>query len=235
MTTSRGGSPSWLTLLEHALGLLDGARRAVGSRIAWALGGGTVLMLHYHHRTSRDIDLFLKDPQLLTYLTPRLNERAAAIARDYVESSNFVKLTLAEGEIDFIVAPDLTARPHARRRIGRRTITVETPVEIVVKKAFYRAAELRSRDLFDLAVVIDRAAPALRRAAPVLRPKLAVLRARLGPLTRLYRARAAREIALLPAGRRYLAAAPRIVDTFLAELEAPEMAGRRRRGQPTVT
>jgi hypothetical protein len=219
MTRSKAGSPSWPTLLEHARELLHGVQRRVGGRIAWALGGGTVLMLYYRHRTSRDIDVFLKDPQLLTYLTPRLNERAAEIARDYVESSTFVKLTLDAGEIDFIVAPDLTAHPRARRRVRGHTITVETPVEIVVKKAFYRAAELRARDLFDLAVVIDRAGPAMRRAAPVLRSKLEVLRARLEPLARFYRARAAREIAVLPAGRRYLAVAPRVVAGYLDAIE----------------
>ena len=69
MTSSRVGSPSWPKLLEHARELLRGVRRRTGGRIVWALGGGTVLMLHYRHRTSRDVDVFLKDPQLLTYLT----------------------------------------------------------------------------------------------------------------------------------------------------------------------
>jgi hypothetical protein len=218
MTTSKRGSSSWPALLEHTVALLAGARRMAGRPIGWALGGGTVLMWHYHHRTSRDIDVFLQDPQLLTLLTPRRNEQAAAIARDYVEASNFVKLTLDQGEIDFIVAPALTARPRRRRRVRGRTLTVETPVEIVVKKAFYRAAELRPRDLFDLAVVITRTAPAMRRAAPVLRPKLDVLRAGLPGLTRRYRTRAAREIAVLPAGRRFLAAAPWIVAAYLDEI-----------------
>jgi hypothetical protein len=205
-------------LLERAIELLDGARRLRGRRITWALGGGTVLMLYYRHRTSRDIDVFLKDPQTLTLLTPRLNERAAEIALDYVEASNFVKLSLEQGDIDFIVAPDLTSRPHARRPVGRRTLIVETPVEIVVKKVFYRAAELRSRDLFDLAIVIERERPTLMRAAAILRPKLAVLEARLDGLTRVYRTRAMREIAVLPGGRRYLRPAPAIVESFLTAL-----------------
>jgi hypothetical protein len=210
---SRTGSPSWQTLLEQAIGLLD----AVGAT-DWAVGGGTVLMLHYEHRTSRDIDVFLRDPQLLPHLSPRLNDRAAALAPDYVEGSSFVKLACIEGEIDFIVAPDLTAEPHESRSIGGRTVTLETPVEIAIKKAFYRAADLRIRDVFDLAVVIDRDGTRLQANAQVLAGKTPVLRARLAAMTPRYRARAAAEIAVLPAGAPYLERAPAIVEAFLAGL-----------------
>ena len=184
----------------------------------WALGGGTVLMLHYAHRTSRDIDVFLKDAQALPLLSPRLNDRAAGLARDHVEASNFVKLACTDGEIDFIVAPDLTERPRETRALGGREIAVETPVEIVVKKAFYRAADLRARDLFDLAVVIDRARADLDRSAGVLASKRDVLRARVRTVTPRYRASAAREIALLPAGEPYLERAPDVVQAFVDAL-----------------
>jgi hypothetical protein len=213
MAKSTPGSQSWQTLLEQAVGLLEG----VGVT-AWALGGGTVLMLRYEHRTSRDIDVFLKDPQVLPYLSPRLSDRAQAIASDYVEGSSFVKLACEAGEIDFIVAPDLTAQPHETRRIGERTITLETPIEIVAKKAFYRAAELRTRDVFDLAVVIDREGAALHRIRPVLAGKAALLRSRLDAIAKRYRERAAREIAVLPAGAPYLERAPDVVRAFLATL-----------------
>jgi hypothetical protein len=218
MTDSPPGSQSWRTLLEQAIGLLESLAPAVRSPIDWALGGGTVLMLHYEHRTSRDIDVFLKDAQLLPYLSPRLNDRAAALAADYVEGSSFLKLACPEGEIDFIVAPDLTAEPRVRRRIGERTIALETPVEIVVKKAFYRAPDLRTRDVFDLAVVIDRDGAALARNAAVLASKARVLRARLAAVTKRYREHAAREIAVLPRGVPYLDSAPDLVQPFFASL-----------------
>lgn len=205
--------PSWQTLLEQAIQLLD----AVGAT-DWAVGGGTVLMLHYAHRTSRDVDIFLRDPQLLPHLSPRLNDQAAAVASDYVEASSFLKLACAEGEIDFIVAPDLTMEPHEPRAIGARTVTLETPTEIAVKKAFYRAADLRTRDVFDLAVVIDRDGARLARNAQVLAGKAPALRARLAAITKRYRERAAGEIAVLPAGRPYLERAPEIVQTFFASL-----------------
>jgi hypothetical protein len=225
MTESAPGSQSWRTLLEQAIGLLE----SVPPRdrpIDWALGGGTVLMLHYAHRTSRDVDVFFKDAQLLPYLSPRLNDRAAALASDYVEASSFVKLTCAGGEIDFIVAPDLTEQPREERQIGGRAVSVETPVEIVLKKAFYRAAELRTRDLFDIAVVIDRDGAALARSAPVLASKAGILRARFAALARRYRTHAAREIAVLPAGVPYLERAPDLVAQFVASLPSPTPAAK---------
>lgn len=210
---SKAGSPTWQTLLERAIDLLDG----VGAT-DWAFGGGTVLMLHYEHRTSRDIDVFLRDPQLLPHLSPRLNDRAATLASDYVEASSFLKLACAEGEIDFIVAPDLTGEPHESRVIGDRTVTLEAPVEIAVKKAFYRAADLRIRDVFDLAVVIDRDGARLARNAHVLAGKASVLRASLTAIAKRYREHAAAEIAVLPAGASYLDRAPSLVQAFFAAL-----------------
>jgi len=192
MAASRAGSPAWPTLLDAALGLLDDVAQRTGAPVDWALGGGTVLMLH--------------------------NDRAAGLARDHVEASNFVKLACTDGEIDFIVAPDLTERPRETRALGGREIAVETPVEIVVKKAFYRAADLRARDLFDLAVVIDRARADLDRSAGVLASKRDVLRARVRTVTPRYRASAAREIALLPAGEPYLERAPDVVQAFVDAL-----------------
>lgn len=220
MEISTPGSASWQTLLDRAVALLDAVGVAVGSPLPWTVGGGTVLMLHYRHRTSRDIDIFLRDAQLLTLLTPRLNQDAASIARDYVEASNFVKLTCAEGEIDFIVAPDLSDLPHEEATFRGKPVTLERPVEIVLKKAFYRAHDLRIRDLFDLAVVIDHAASAMQRNAPVLRSKADVLQARLQAMLTLYSSRATDEIAVLPAGEPYLTKAPQIVSGFLAALRS---------------
>jgi hypothetical protein len=77
----------------------------------WTFGGGTVLMLRYRHRRSKDIDIFVPDPQYLGYVSPRLSEVAEAISADYVEGAGFVKLIRPEGEIDFVASPNLTAHP----------------------------------------------------------------------------------------------------------------------------
>jgi hypothetical protein len=49
----------------------------------WTFGGGTALMLLYGHRQSRDIDIFLRDPQYLTALSPRLNDHTEALTGRY--------------------------------------------------------------------------------------------------------------------------------------------------------
>jgi hypothetical protein len=51
----------------------------------WTLGGGTVLMFRYRHRVSKDIDIFVPDPQYLGYVTPRLSDVAAEMTDDYTE------------------------------------------------------------------------------------------------------------------------------------------------------
>ena len=43
----------------------------------WAVGGGTVLCHYFHHRLSKDIDIFLKDIQLVGAVSPRLNDEAS--------------------------------------------------------------------------------------------------------------------------------------------------------------
>ncbi|MGH8563957.1 MAG: nucleotidyl transferase AbiEii/AbiGii toxin family protein [Gammaproteobacteria bacterium] len=77
----------------------------------WTFGGGTALILHCEHRRSKDIDIFLRDPQYLTALSPRLNDHTEALTGRYVEQSNFLKLIFDGGEVDFIIRP----RPRRAR------------------------------------------------------------------------------------------------------------------------
>jgi hypothetical protein len=84
----------------------------------------------FSHRHSKDIDIFLNDPQVLLYLSPRTNDIAERVADagSYQEASNFIKFITSHGEIDFIVAPQLT-KPHATSRtLGSWTAMVETPI-----------------------------------------------------------------------------------------------------------
>ncbi|MCY4303719.1 MAG: nucleotidyl transferase AbiEii/AbiGii toxin family protein [Aestuariivita sp.] len=72
----------WQVLLKLARKRLE----TIGLSLTdWIWGGSTVLMLGYHHRLSRDIDLFLNNPQYLTPLLPRLNERVAATDNHYIK------------------------------------------------------------------------------------------------------------------------------------------------------
>ena len=93
----------WKLLLAHAFEILDDLKRHGGIEDPfWTLGGGTVLMLRHRHRKSKDIDIFVPDPQYLGFVTPRLSDVAASISQDYVEAAGFVKLIRPEGEIDFV-------------------------------------------------------------------------------------------------------------------------------------
>jgi Nucleotidyl transferase AbiEii toxin, Type IV TA system len=137
--------------------------RAKGSATPdWVLGGGTALMLHAGHRLSKDIDAFTTDPQYLSILSPRLAGEDIWACDSYDEAANHLKLVYPEGEIDFIVAVPITELAPARMTVPEEQgpsggpsvqIAVEHPVEIAVKKLFYRGGLLKVRDIFDIAVV----------------------------------------------------------------------------------
>lgn len=67
-----------------------------------------------------------------------------------------MKLFLPEGEIDFVASPTLTNNPFEEHEVLGRNILLETPIEIVAKKIWYRGDRATPRDLLDLAMVIDR-------------------------------------------------------------------------------
>lgn len=168
MTRPRLVAGVWKELLRHALTLIDEIARHGGAEPFWTLGGGTVLMLRYRHRRSRDIDIFVPDPQSLGYVTPRLSPVAEAISADYVEEAGHVKLIRPDGEIDFVAAPNLTAPAFEVWRIDGREVRAETAVEIIAKKMWHRGATATGRDLFDLALVIEHERRALARAGRFL-------------------------------------------------------------------
>lgn len=162
----------WETLFPRALTLVDEISTHGGvSDPFYTFGGGTVLMLRYQHRLSKDIDIFVADPQSLGFITPRLSDVADEMCKSqYVESANFVKLQFDEGEIDFVASPNLLSAPDAFEEwdlFGHR-VRVETAAEIVAKKIFHRGDKTTARDLFDLAMVIEREPDALVKAEPFM-------------------------------------------------------------------
>jgi hypothetical protein len=164
MSTTKLQFPSgpWSGLFESAMSLL-GQVASQGIRVPqWSMGGGTVLMFYYQHRQSKDVDIFLSDPQFLAYLNPRLGGPAESLTMEYKESANFIKLYLDDGEIDFVVSSPLTANPGVLHEVLGYSILLETPVEIVAKKIWHRGDIATARDLFDLAFVIEHEADKLR-------------------------------------------------------------------------
>lgn len=155
----------WQHLFERAMQLMSHLESQVANP-GWSFGGGTVLMLRMGHRQSRDIDLFIPDPQMLGYLSPRLSEEVQAITTDYEENAEFIKLYLPHGEIDVVVGEALTAAPFDLVSHGGRDIRVETSAEILAKKLWHRGDRGTARDLFDLCAVARHEPEALARAAP---------------------------------------------------------------------
>ena len=160
----------WRVLFAHALAILDAAERT-GGPLTWSFGGGTVLMLRHGHRYSRDVDIFVPDPQWLGYLSPRLNTVAESLAADYVEGAEFLKLSFPEGEIDFVASGWLTPEPFRTERLFDRDIKVESSAEIVGKKLWFRTESFKARDLYDLATVLALEPDSLREIAPLIREK----------------------------------------------------------------
>jgi hypothetical protein len=161
---------------------LDDLEKRAGKEVHWTFGRGTVLMLRYQHRVSKDIDIFFHDPQPLAYLTPRTGGLSELLTGEYEESANHLKLLFDEGEIDFVASPNLTDPGFEVAVIDNRNIRIETPAEIIAKKMWHRGDAVKARDLFDFGVVIENASDELRDAAHYLiknrKPFLAQLKDR---------------------------------------------------------
>ncbi len=166
---------SWETLFQRALLLIDSVGAAGGILDEWTFGGGTVLMRRHRHRFSKDIDIFIGDPQCLGYLSPRLSNAIEALTTHYIEQSGFVKLYFPEGEIDFVVSGPLTRNPAHTEVLFGRQVAVETSTEIIAKKVWHRGAEFTARDIFDLAMVIENEPQALPAIRPILRDRRVVI------------------------------------------------------------
>ena len=126
-------------------------------------------MFRHRHRLSKDIDIFVPDPQYLGFVSPRLSDVAAEMTADYTEQANaFVKLQFEEGEVDFVAAPNLLDDAWDVWDIHGHQVRVEKAAEIIAKKMYHRGDRVSARDLFDLALVIEREPGSLSTAAPFL-------------------------------------------------------------------
>jgi hypothetical protein len=160
---------SWHELARIAADMVADAEHRAGGEMKPKLGGGTRLMLAFEHRISDDIDLFIRDPQWIGYLTPRLNDRFESVLSGYEESASSLKLKLPSGEIDFIVSMSLLGL--ADERSPASSFALEPVDEVLAKKLFYRGWALTPRDLFDWRAVVARspAGHIAKVMAPLLR------------------------------------------------------------------
>ena len=150
--TIREADSRWNDLLTLARRHME----SVGmSRSDWTWGGGTVLMLRHKHRLSWDVDLFVNDVQLLSYLSPRLNDNVAADVDGYNEQSNHLRCFIdGVGEIDYLTAqPVIDFKPEKMDVPGHGPLQVMSDREILAQKIHYRGHGFTGRDLFDFATI----------------------------------------------------------------------------------
>jgi hypothetical protein len=160
---SRPGA--WQALLAKAMTLTDHLATVIRNPV-WSFGGGTVLMLRLNHRHSKDIDLFVPDPQYLGHFSPRLTDVAEAITTEYQEAAEYIKLLLPNGEIDIVVGTPLTDAAWEPAQYLGRDLCVETCAEIIAKKMHHRGHMAKARDLFDLCAVAELEPQAIDVARP---------------------------------------------------------------------
>jgi hypothetical protein len=158
---------AWKKLERIATDIVADAEKTAGSKLYPLLGGGTRVMLALNHRISDDIDLFIRDPQWIGYLSPRLNSHVEGLTSQYDETAVSLKLKFSEGEIDFIVAGSLLGLPDEAS--PETSFALEPLGEVLAKKLFYRGWLLTARDLFDWWSIETKA------AAAIPKQKLAVL------------------------------------------------------------
>lgn len=143
---------TWRELLNKAMAAIAVVERTSGTARQIRLGGGTVLSALWGHRYSKDVDLFTRDPQIIGFLRPWLNDEVGAIlGSDYVEGTNAIKFRLKSGSIDVVAAADVLPDSSPTVEIYRgRTIEIEDPAEILAKKLFHRGDRGTVRDYVDL-------------------------------------------------------------------------------------
>ncbi|MFG5382668.1 nucleotidyl transferase AbiEii/AbiGii toxin family protein [Yoonia sp. R2-816] len=152
---SQNARPSqWEDLLKQAYKIIDHVNREQDLLTSWTFGGGTAMMLQINHRESHDVDLFLDDPQLLSYITASVADLDFEIGRPTYggDGASHLKVAFEDiGEIDFIVAGHIVDHNAESTNLLGRTIDLETIPEIIGKKIRFRGSSIEPRDIFDIA------------------------------------------------------------------------------------
>ncbi len=178
------------------------------------------MMLQIDHRESRDVDIFLSDPQLLSFLDPQKNDFQFEIEPDAYRGDGARSLRFAfngVGEIDFIVAGALTSQSARLTEIEGEPVLLETIPEIVTKKIYYRGFNLEPRDVFDIAAAGEQFEDALIEELRKYPDRVAQTLAAIDKLDADFVNRA---IAQLPIKARYRAVANKAIERSKALLAA---------------
>jgi len=189
----------WEILFTRAAKLLEQGGVA---KEDWTFGGGTVLAQKYNHRASKDIDIFFKNPQLLNFVSPRVNDALEPNLTNYAEQAHHTRLYFQEGEIDFIVSQQVSAMDPSFIKVAGNYAYVEHPVEIIAKKIQYRAEDFTPRDVFDLAIVFAAQKNCMLQNVDAFAEKLPVLARRLEELQAGQLEERLSQLTILPGGEK---------------------------------
>jgi Nucleotidyl transferase AbiEii toxin, Type IV TA system len=158
------GQADWARLFRMARALIGQVNSGQSIIDYWTLGGGTAMMLQIDHRESRDVDIFLPDPQLLPFLDPQTHDFEFEIppAGHTGDGTGFLKFAFDDiGEIDFIVGRSLTSSPTMQSIVEGEPVLLETIPEIVTKKIHHRGSSIKPRDIFDIAAAGEKSADSI--------------------------------------------------------------------------
>ena len=79
----------WEILFDRMIGILETLPFHLNEKEEWVFGDGTALRLYYDHRESNDIDIFIKNPALIPYRSPRVNDRTESMSHSYTRCPTF--------------------------------------------------------------------------------------------------------------------------------------------------
>jgi len=133
-------------------------------------GGGTALAIYYfQHRLSFDINLFVTDQQVMSYLSPKhwLEEAVEFNNTNYVDLNNHIRVLFLKNNIkvDILVSenPSKEGLTDNSKELFVSDVYVESLEDIISKKIVYRRKDNLTRDIIDIAISIKFADNALKR------------------------------------------------------------------------
>jgi len=124
-------------------------------------GGGTALSIYYfQHRLSFDIDLFLIDQQYLTYFSPKhwIGDTNNFNPSEYIDTHNHIGVVSSNNiKVDILVdSSSNSILIDTTKTVFPFDIRIESIEDILAKKIVFRKKDNKARDIFDIAVAIDK-------------------------------------------------------------------------------
>lgn len=121
-----------------------------------AFGGGTALALYYfQHRLSFDIDLFVSDIQYMQFLSPKfwLDENSNFNSK-YIERAHHIGLNTINN-----IKIDILSKVNPYKNIlddTRKIFYICSLEDIIANKIIFRKKDNKTRDIFDIAVSLEK-------------------------------------------------------------------------------